>query len=716
MMRDWLTGIGFGFVLAAAGCSTSSSSSGAGGSGPSGNVNIVASEDGTVEVLVDGEALFALAPGGPVARNFFERPVGIGTITFERSGEEEDTLEVVSVANDQTSARVEYASADGTRTATLTAMPIDDESSEFRLEVVGPAADSIAVGIRCDAEGTFHGFGEQYNATNQRGEAFELLVNEQGNGRDGGPGVSVGNEHTTYFPMPYYMDARGFGAWFDTAYRVDVDLCATDEDIAWVEVISGAAVQWRVFHGPTPLDVIRQLGDLLGRPTQPPEWAYYLWMAGQGGRDVVLDEVARIEAADLPASAMWVQDWGGIRINPDGGFGVQYVWNADGELYPGFASMVSDLQGEGYRFLTYVNPFIVDPNTVVAEDSPLRFAPRFDAMEDEAALLLNSDGATFLDAAVPNIPQQDAHPDFSNPATVPLITELLEDALRETGVDGWMADFGEWVPLMSVPQDGSDPVQRRNTFPVDWQRANRDALEAVRGDDWVMFARSGFSRVQDVAQIHWVGDQETNWGVLDGLPTVVPAMLNLGLAGQPFVTHDIAGFARGDGPSTKELFQRWTELGSFTPIMRTHDGADKVNNWRWSSDAETTDHFRKFTFVHCALADDFMALADEAELSGAPILRHMMLVFPSDSETWDLSDQYMIGDDLLVAPVLEEGAVTRSVYFPAGTWYDVWTGETVEGGQRLTVDAPIGTPPVYALGADREDIRGWESLVYEDCR
>ncbi|MGB9339754.1 MAG: TIM-barrel domain-containing protein, partial [Polyangiales bacterium] len=91
---------------------------------------------------------------------------------------------------------------------------------------------------------------------------------------------------------------------------------------------------------------------------------------------------------------------------------------------------------------------------------------------------------------------------------------------------------------------------------------------------------SGFTGVQSVAQIHWLGDQETNWSELDGLPTVVPAMLNLGLAGQPFVTHDIAGFARGAGPSSKELFQRWTELGAFTPVMRTHDGADKVNNWR----------------------------------------------------------------------------------------------------------------------------------------
>ncbi len=698
-------------LVAWMGCSESSPSGTSDGA-----VQITAAEDGAVEVVVEGRPTFATAPTGPIARTFTERAVGIGAIKFERSGEVSDPLSVRSVQNRGDSATVEYANADGSRTAVLTASAIDAESSEFRLELTGPQADSIAVGIRCDEAGTFHGFGEQYNATNQRGEAFQLLVNEQGNGRTGTPGVSVGDEHTTYFPMPYYVDARGFGALFDTARRVDVDLCASDADIAWVEVISGAPVQWRVFHGPTALDVIRQLGDLVGRPTQPPAWAYNLWMAGQGGRDAVLSGVAALEAADIPVSAFWVQDWGGIRINPDGGFGVQYIWSADDTLYPGLASMVSDLHVDGYRFLVYANPFIVDPSSVAVEDDPARFSPRFDAM-NEMGLLLNDDMAeTYIDAAVPNIPQMDAHPDFSNPDTVGFISESLAQLVREYDFDGWMLDFGEWVPLDSVPQDGSDPIERRNTFPVDWQRASRNALEGTRGDDWVMFARSGFTGVQGEAQIHWIGDQETDWGELDGLATVVPAMLNLGLAGQPFVTHDIAGFSALSDPTTKELFQRWTELGAFTPIMRTHDGADKVNNWRWDRDEETISHFRKFTFVHCALMNELMTLGAEAEQTGAPILRHLMLVFPEDAETWDISDQYMIGDSLLVAPVVEEGATTKSVYFPAGTWFDVWTGNPIEGGRRMTVDAPIGSPPVFSRGEDRDDIRNWDTLTYEACR
>jgi len=383
--------------------------------------------------------------------------------------------------------------------------------------------------------------------------------------------------------------------------------------------------------------------------------------------------------------------------------------------------MVSGLHDDGYKFLAYVNPFIVDPASVQQDDDPARFAMRFDAMED-MGLLVKQDAddeppGTYSDAAVPNFPQRSAHPDFSKPETADFIRESLANIVETYGVDGWMADFGEYIPFDSIHSDGSNADERRNAFPVDWHRANREALEQARPDgDWVMLARSGFTGVQGVAQIHWVGDQQTDWGELDGLPTVTPALLNLGLAGQPFVSLDIAGFSVGAGPSTKELYMRWTELGAFVPVMRTHQGADKVNNWHWNADEDTTAHFRKFTYIHCALMNDFMTLAAEAETSGAPIVRHLMLVFPNDAETWNISDQFMIGDSLLVAPVTEQGATSRSVYFPAGTWYNVWTGDPLEGPQQITVDAPIGSPAIYSREQDREDLRNWETLSYADCR
>ncbi len=207
--------------------------------------------------------------------------------------------------------------------------------------------------------------------------------------------------------------------------------------------------------------------------------------------------------------------------------------------------------------------------------------------------------------------------------------------------------------------------------------------------------------------IHWVGDQEATWSETDGLPTVVPAMINLGLAGVPYVTHDIAGFS--GGPSTKELYLRWTELGAFTPVMRTHEGNRRDVNHDWNGDAETLAHFRRFARVHEALRDELIALASEAQESSAPLVRHLMLEFPEDRATWSISDQYLLGPDLLVAPVVAEGATRRSVYLPAGaTWFHVWTGDAYEGGQTVEIDAPIGSPPVFARDADRADLRAIE--------
>lgn len=585
------------------------------------------------------------------------------------------------------------------------------DRTAFRLELLGETAEvtSVAVPVLCESDATFHGFGEQYNATNQRGEAFGLFVSEQGIGREPGGFFPVaGNDHTTYFPMPYWLDARGHGVLFTTDQRVNVSLCVPDEDgdaegvdfedsgVAFVEVVTAEPIEWVVFHGPTPLDVVRQLGDVVGRPAPMPEWAFGTWIASQGGQASIEQEVADLAEHGVPWSALWVQDWTGIRRNVDGGFGVEYRWEADEELYPTLREFIEDLHADGKKFLAYANPF-VDPS----------LPNHFDAMDAAGLLVRDPMGASYRFTA-PNSPTLMAgHPDLTNPAAVAYVQDALRAMVDDFGIDGWMHDFSEWNPLDAVMSDGSDPIGYHNRYPIEWQRMAREVLDEARPDgDYAFFARAGWTGVQGVAQIHWVGDQEATWSEHDGLPTVVPALLNLGLSGQPNVTHDVAGFS--GGPSDQELFQRWTELGAFTPIFRTHDGNKKMENWTWSSNAETIAHFRRFARVHQALAPLFRELADESQRTGAPILRHPMLVFPEDRASWDVSHEMMIGDALYVAPVIEPGATTRTLYLPPGTWFHVWTGESYEGGQEITVDAPIGSPPVFSRGEDRADLRAIE--------
>ncbi len=690
----------------------------------SNGAEVVVSADGGVVLEVDGRTTYAIPPEtGPTVVTFRERAMESTAIwTFRRAAETRVPLQATGApaVTDEGSVAIAYASADGALSGTLDIAPDGAERTRFRFALDAPPTTtdepsaSLAIPARCDDEGSFHGFGEMYNRTEQRGEHFDIFTQEQGIGRDGSVRALTGDEHTTYFAMPWWLDGRGHGVLFRTDHRVRAFVCAPaegeddavddffDAGVAWMDVVNDAApVEWAVYHGPTPLDVIRQLGDEVGRPAPLPDWAFEPWMAFQGGREVVLEELARVEAAEIPFSALWVQDWTGIRPNI-GGFGVEYRWEHDEELYPELPAMVADLHERGYKFLAYANPF-VDP----------ALPNHFDEMAEMGLLMQDAEGEPYLFTAPNTRPADEgggavaAHPDLTNPEAVAYVQDALRNMITEYGFDGWMQDFAEWTPLDAVLSDGSDPRAYHNRFVVEWQRMAREAFEAERPDgDFAFFGRSGWTGVQGAGQIHWAGDQEADFEETDGLPTVVPALLTLGLAGQPHVTHDIAGFS--GGPSTKELFLRWTELGAFTPIMRTHDGNMKFDNWSWEGDAETTEHFRRFARVHVALAPLFRELADEAQASSAPILRHLMLEFPEDRATWEVHDQFLIGDALLVAPVVHEGQTAREVYLPAGEWFHVWTGERFEGGQTVMVDAPIGSPPVFSRGEDRADLRAIE--------
>ncbi|MCA9577808.1 MAG: glycoside hydrolase family 31 protein [Polyangiales bacterium] len=567
------------------------------------------------------------------------------------------------------------------------------ETTRARLVVTGlPGSTTTELRLACDEQATFLGFGAQYNATDQRGESFDLFVEEQGIGRRGGLPL-MGNAHSTYFPVPSWLDARGFGVALETEARVSVDVCAADDTVMRVSVHSAQPADLLLFHGPTARDVIREVGDHFGRSQAPPAWGFGPWVGIQGGSAAVLAEADALDAAGVPFTALWAQDWTGKRSFVTGmeDVGVQYRWTADDTLYPDLAGLISTLHDRDIRFLGYANPFV-----------QLNLPDHAQDMIDMGLVALDADGEpyTFTSPAV----SPAVSPDFTNPATGEYIKGYLRAMITTYGMDGWMADFGEWAPVDAVLSTGRDPMLAHNTFPTEWHALSREVFEELRPDgDWAVFTRSGWAGEQGTAQIVWIGDQEADFLPSDGLPTVVPALINLGLTGLPFVTHDIAGFS--GGPSTKELWLRWCELGAFTPVMRTHEGLKRSLNWNWDGDAETTAHFRRFARIHELLLPELMTLAAEAASSSLPMLRHLTLVFPEDEGSRTVADQFMLGDTLLVAPVVTEGAVTQSVYLPPGSWFHVWTGDTYTGGQRVTVDAPIGQPPVFSLGTDRADIR-----------
>ena len=251
-----------------------------------------------------------------------------------------------------------------------------------------------------------------------------------------------------------------------------------------------------------------------------------------------------------------------------------------------------------------------------------------------------------------------------------------------------------------------------NLYPQLYSRAYFEPMTA-EGKPVVNLLRSGWAGSQKYGNVLWSGDIPSSW---ESLRSQVQIGLNMGIAGIPWWNTDIGGFMEGNvfDPEFKELLARWYEWAVFEPVMRLHGDREPFTipqlddrdwgggylhtgqpNEMWSYGEEMQEIMVKNYHLRKSLKPYLEKIFAEASRSGAPLMRAMFLEFPEDARCWELSDQYMFGDQYLVAPVLEAGARSRSVYLPAGTWQDIRTGETLEGGRSVEADAPIDSIPVF---------------------
>lgn len=597
----------------------------------------------------------------------------------ELSGFEDDTL----VLRD----------AEGEPLGTLTLAEVQG-SLQLTLSSERAGVTRAALSLACDtaADGGYLGFGAQTHDVDHRGQLVPIWVTEQGIGKtadDERPALFplVGTRHSSYLPVASLVAPRAqhsFGLRSPTLERSVWDVCKTDPAALRVEAWERTLVL-EVAPGPTPLDVLAQQTTRSGRAPLGPDWTFGVWMEAIGGRAAVLAEAAALRTAGIPASAIWAEDWRGGTTE-----GRSYVleedWRADDVLYPDLADMIAQLHAVDLKFMAYFNTFVVEDVDVWPEISAGGFLVQ---RPDGTPYLF--DGVKFTTTGLL---------DLYNPRARAFMVGELQRAMA-LGVDGWMADFAEWYPAEArdvVAPAGFTASGAHNQYPVEWAKTNQEAVRASGRDDVVIFHRSGFQGSQPHTPVVWVGDQRTSFDADDGLPTVVPLMLGLSVTGFPVVTHDIAGYVSATNPpATKDLYYRWTTLGALSPIMRTHHGRDAALNWRWNSDDETRAHFARWSRFHQQHFPHWKGLALEAAESGAPILRPMAFADPGDVRLVGVRDQYMIGDDYLVAPVLTASVASRTVLLPRGTWYPLDTPlMPVEGPGEVTVATPLGKIAVFA--------------------
>jgi alpha-glucosidase len=561
----------------------------------------------------------------------------------------------------------------------------------------GSPLDQVVLALATRPEERFVGFGEQFTYVNLRGKVMPILVQEGGMGRAPGtvadqidrlsPG-SGGSFYSSYAPMPFYFTDRGRSLLLENSELSWFDLSAPD--VVRVR-LRGAAMRGRVLAGQTPLELVRALTEYTGRMPALPEWTGRGAIVGlQGGTERVREVVSALETAGVPVAALWLQDWVGKRSTLLGSR-LWWNWQLNTTHYPGWSELVAELEAKQVRVLSYVNPYLVDVAGDVAGAGAFTRNLYAEA-RDAGYLVRNAAGepyehtsGTFGAGIV----------DLTNMEAVDWLKDVVRTEILGAGVSGYMADFGEALPFDAVLADG-DPALEHNLWPERWARLHREVLEqeGLLGDAF-FFSRSGYSRTAGLSTAFWAGDQMVNWDPHDGMASALTALLSGGLSGISINHADIGGYTSfGDVTRSQELLLRWIEWSAFTALFRTHEGNQPDAPQAYAGEAALA-HFARFSRLFAALAPYRKQLMEEAQATGAPLVRHLLLEYPDDPRAWDQQREFMLGADVLVAPVLAPAATDVTLYLPEGEWVHLFTDETYGQSGEVTVAAPLGEPAVF---------------------
>jgi alpha-glucosidase len=379
-------------------------------------------------------------------------------------------------------------------------------------------------------------------------------------------------------------------------------------------------------------------------------------------------------------AAVWCQDWQGIHMQ---GAQKRLIWNweYDEDLYPDLPAYIESLNERGIKYLGYNNSMLA------------KGEEQYQYALEKSLTVNDNDGNQYK---IITDSGEKSMLDLTNPETIRWFKEIIKEKMIGIGLSGWMADYGEYLPIDTVLHSGESPETFHNEFPVVFARANYEALkETNKLGEIVFFTRAGYSYVSKYTTLIWAGDQLIDWSLGDGLGTVIPPCISLGICGIGYYHYDIGGFHSLENyVRTKEMFMRWTEASVFTSVMRTHESIKPYDNLQFDHDEETLEHFAKMVDVHVHLKPYLLYLSEEYQKSGISPFRGCFLHYEEDAVLRDLKYQYMLGPDLVIAPVIEPNKDEWKVYLPKDDWVHLWSNKDYNGGW-ITVKAPLGKPPVF---------------------
>ncbi len=537
----------------------------------------------------------------------------------------------------------------------------------------------------------FFGFGERTGPLDKRGSRF-LLWNIDPHGPHGDQTWAM------YSSIPFFLSLRdqqptlAYGLFLDSAALTEFDLGATHPERLTFGVGAGdGALTYYFFAGagPEPLAaILARYTELTGRMPLPPRWA----LGNHQCRwcyfpDTWVRSLAReFRAHQMPCDALWLD------IDYMDGYR-DFTWHP--QRFPDPQGLIEQLHAQGFHVVTILDPGVKQDPTYHVYQQGVR----------NGYFCTTPDGEVFHGPVWPGMA---AFPDFSRP-DVRQWWGQQHTALLDQGVDGIWNDMneptlsGRFAPDLNVPwgstlapqvQHGAGEetlphLAFHNAYGAMMSRATREALERLRPNErHFVLTRSAFAGTQRDAAL-WTGDNSSLW---EHLRLALPMCLNIGLSGIAFVGVDVGGFW---GSTNAELLTRWTQLGTLLPFCRNHSSANTRRQEPWAFGEPYESSIRRSLELRYRLLPYLTTLFHEAATTGTPIMRPLFWHHLSDQTTWEIDDQFLLGRDLLAAPVYQPGSNPRRLYLPPSEWAYFWSGERFHGPAWVEVRAPLDEIPLF---------------------
>lgn len=490
-----------------------------------------------------------------------------------------------------------------------------------------------------------YGMGERFTPFVKNGQSIDIW------NADGGTST-----YQSYKNIPFYLTTKGYGVLVNHPEEVSFEI-ATEMVTRTQFSVKGSYLDYYIINGPSMKEVLEKYTDLSGKPSLPAPWTFGLWLSTSFttnyDEETCMSFIDGMLSRGIPLRTFhfdcyWMKEfhWS------------DFIW--DDRVFPDPEGMLSRIKEKGLNICVWINPYI-------GQESAL-----FDEGNEKGYFIKRTNGKTWQwDMWQPGM----AIVDFTNPEAAKWFQSKLE-ILLDMGVDCFKTDFGERIPTKDVCfHDGSDPLKMHNYYTYLYNKCVYELLERKRGKgEAVLFARSATVGGQKFP-VHWGGDC---WSDYESMEESLRGGLSLLMSGFGYWAHDIGGF---ENTSTADVYKRWVAFGLLSSHSRLHGSSSYRVPWVY--DDEAVDVVRFFTRQKAKLMPYLYKTAIDTSQTGIPTMRAMVLDFTEDKTCHYVDKQYMLGENLLIAPIFNDRGIA-SYYLPEGKWTNFLTDEEVAGGKWYT--------------------------------